>query len=101
MTNNQNEKKLRTKIRKILLENSQNWEKTQDVYRSSYNQAYHYLANKYGVYGKEKSLINTDKYSHDDEEIYLLMKQFYLGISVKKELYYKLVNMNIIPDILL
>lgn len=95
-------------------------------YSDSYNQAYHYLKNKYGyrVQGptdkwyKEHRFTSMKKYRDalkdipdteqniilntvpddaiDDKEIQLLMNQFYLGISAKKELHDKLKSLGII-----
>lgn len=80
-----------------------------------YNEAVRYLQGKYGTIevrtgspfcfrgkvpkqGTATTFKNVENDNHDDNEIKLLLKQYYLGIEPKKELYFKLVYMGIIED---
>jgi hypothetical protein len=80
-----------------------------------YNEALAYLQGKYGTIevsigspfyfrgkapkqGKTTTFKNVENDNHDDNEIKLLLKQYYLGIEPKKELYFKLVYMGIMED---
>ena len=72
-----------------------------------YNEALQYLIKKYGAQevplssqNNKKSVTyqSSEKMSDDDKQIALLLKQYYLGIEPKRELYYKLLSMNVIEE---
>lgn len=66
-----------------------------------YNQAVEYLNGKYnGKYTKYnvKKDEQVSIITHDDLVIKTLLGQYYYGIEAKKELYFKLVYMNIMGD---
>lgn len=83
-----------------------------------WNEAISYLCNKYGTrdtiiggrsnlqgvaqtYKKDATIIDGKSVNfsnHDDNVIDCLLGQYCYGISAKKELYYKLINMGIIKE---
>jgi len=54
------------------------------------NEAIRYLNSKY----TKESIIEDP----DDLEIQLLIKQYYYGIAAQRDLYYKLISLNIIKE---
>lgn len=77
-----------------------------------WNEALEYLIKKYGEkltptgtnYQGQKNTTkmvrtyNSDKIADEDKNIVLLMGQYYLGISAKKELYYILESKGLIKE---
>ena len=77
-----------------------------------WNEALHYLMNKYGViklkttsWERNKQIDkvvetydNSNITSHEDKWIVSQMSAYYLSINVKKELYYRLIDMGIIKE---
>jgi hypothetical protein len=80
-----------------------------------YNEALKYLQGKYGTIeistgspfyfrgkapkqGTATTFKNVENDNHDDNEIKLLLKQYYYGIDAQRELYFKLVYMGIMED---
>lgn len=71
------------------------------------NEASAYLQEKYGVSDNGLNLKDTkqkpngdivSRLTHDDLVIKTLLGQYYYGIDAKRELYFKLVGMKIMPD---
>jgi hypothetical protein len=79
-----------------------------------YNEALAYLQGKYGTIeistctnyfrgkapkqGTATTFKNVENDNHDDNEIKLLLRQYYYGIDAQRELYFKLVYMGIMED---
>ena len=65
-----------------------------------YNEALKYLQGKYGTQELRTGTTfkNVENDNHDDNEIKLLLKQYYYGIDAQRELYFKLVYMGIMED---
>ena len=63
--------------------------------KDAYNVALNYLRNKYNLFVLHDNVPDTVKADHNDHSVYLLVTQYYYGLSAKKDLEYKLTSMKI------